>query len=93
MKEQTLDLIRDMWSRETVRTSLMTSLTLVSGEIVLYLETCGDTTMRQLARVLEWPVDLIYLALGALVQQGVVRVGRTDGELTIRPGVEATVTV
>ena len=89
MKKTTAYAIRDVWKKEPVQTSLMTSLSLIGGEILLCLENCGRIPARQVARQLEWPLDLIFMAIGSLINEGAVRVARSGRELVLEPAAPA----
>ena len=72
------------------RTSLMTSVGLVEGDVLAYLEEHGATTSRQLIRSLEWPASLVMMGLGALVRAGVVQAVQRDLEVIVMPGTRAS---
>lgn len=63
--------------------SLMSVIGVVSGEILLYLDTHGATPLRQLVRALEWPSPVTNMGVGALVRQGHVRAEQHDLEIII----------
>ncbi|MBI4342908.1 MAG: hypothetical protein HY599_06040 [Candidatus Omnitrophica bacterium] len=65
--------------------ALMTSLGLVSGEILTELEAHGATPMRRLIRELEWPAPMVLMAVGALVREGLVRATQHDLEVILEP--------
>lgn len=75
-------------SREDVSgASLMTPLGLVEGEILLHLEERGGMSLRQLVHDLEWPSQLILMAVGALVREQLVSAyhGELDVVIESRP--------
>lgn len=65
--------------------SLMSVIGVVSGEILLHLESHGATPIRQLVRALEWPSPVTTMAVGALIRQGHVRAEQHDLEIIINP--------
>lgn len=66
-----------------VATSLMTPLGLIGGEVLMYLEQHGATTLRRLIRELEWSAPLVMMAVGALVREGLVRAAQHDLEVIV----------
>lgn len=54
--------------------TLMTTIGLIEGEVLTYLEDHGSTTLDELALSLEWPCRFIWMAVGALTRQGLVHV-------------------
>ena len=65
--------------------SLMTTLGLISGEVLTYLEAHGATTLHRLIRELEWPARMTMMAVGALVRQGMIRAIQHDLEVILEP--------
>lgn len=65
--------------------SLVTSLGIIEGEVLLYLDVHGATPTRRLIRDLEWPSPLVTMALGALIREGLVRARQHELELIIEP--------
>ena len=98
MTETLLPMTEEEWKKPPVRgehegRSLMTELGLIGGEALVYLETHGATTLRQLIRDLEWPAPMVMMAVGALVREGLARAIRNELEvvLELRPvGTAAT---
>ncbi len=64
---------------------LMTTLGIVEGDILTYLERFGTTTMRQLIRELEWPAPMVMMAVGALIREGLIRALRHELEVVVEP--------
>jgi hypothetical protein len=85
MKDASLGMLKEIWRKEPTQTSVMTSLGLIGGEVLLYLETCGAASARQLVRTLEWPVDMVYMAIGALIRQGLIQVSQNKDEIFVEP--------
>ena len=65
--------------------SLVTSLGIIEGEVLLHLDVHGATPMRRLIRDLEWSSPLVTMALGALIREGLVRARQHELELIIEP--------
>ena len=63
--------------------SLMTSIGLVEGEALTYLEAHGHTALRRLVRELEWPSPMTMMAVGALIRQGLIRAKQHDLEVML----------
>ena len=63
--------------------SLMTPLGLISGDVLTYLEERGATTVRRLVRELEWPSQMIMMAVGSLIREGLVRAAQHDLEVIV----------
>ena len=57
----------------SVRSSLMTTLGVVEGDVLAYLERNGSATLRELNRQLRGPAYLVMMGVGALVRAGLVR--------------------
>jgi len=66
--------------------SLMTTLGVVSGEVLTCLEEHGTTSLRRVIRELAWPSQLVVMAVGALVRDGLVRAEQHDLEVLLEPG-------
>lgn len=64
---------------------LITTLGLVAGDVLLYLERRGATTLRGLARELQWPVQMIVMGVGALIREGLVRGVAQDLDVLVEP--------
>ncbi len=71
--------------RETPSSSIMTSLGIVEGEVLLHLEEYGSTALRHLIGELEWPAPIVTMALGALIRQGLVVALQYELETLIEP--------
>ena len=65
--------------------SLMTTIGVVEGEVLTYLESHGPTSLRRLMRELDWASPLVIMAVGALVRQGLVRATQHDLEVILEP--------
>ena len=63
--------------------SLMTSLGLIEGDVLAYVEEHGATTVRRLIRELEWSAPMVMMAVGALVREGLVRATQHDLEVIV----------
>ena len=63
--------------------SLMTPLGIIGGEVLTYLEEHGATALRRLIRDLEWPAQIVMMAVGALVREGLVRAVQHDLEVIL----------
>ena len=57
---------------EAPGTSVDTTLGLISGEILLSLETCGPVPTRELVDKLEWPEELVFMAVGSLIRRRMI---------------------
>jgi hypothetical protein len=64
--------------------TLMTSLGIVEGEILLYLDVHGATPVRRLIRDLEWPGPIVTMAVGALIRERLVRAAQHELEVIIQ---------
>ena len=53
--------------------SLMTPLGIVSGEVLLFIEKNGKTTLRNLIHELPWPATLIVMGVGVLIRNGLIQ--------------------
>ena len=65
--------------------SLVTSLGIIEGEVLLYLDVSGATTVRRLIRELEWPAPMVTMAVGALIREGLVGASQHELEVIIEP--------
>lgn len=83
MKETTGQVLRELWDNEPPQISLLMSLNLIGGEILLCLENCGSITARQITRQLQWPLDLVFMAIGALLREGLIHVSRRQGQIRL----------
>ncbi len=70
---------------ETGGRSLVTSLGIIEGEVLLYLDVHGATPVRRLIRELEWPSPLVTMAVGALIREGLVRASQHELEVIVAP--------
>jgi len=76
MSEVLLPMVEDEWKKPPVSPGgipLITSLGLIEGEVLTYLEQHGATRLRGLVRELEWPARMVMMAVGALIREGLVR--------------------
>lgn len=64
---------------------MITTLGLIEGEILTYLDQNGKTTLTEITRRLEWPPQYLWMALGSLVRSGLVRIGKHEQEILIEP--------
>jgi len=65
--------------------SLKAVLGIVEGEILLYLEEHGFGRLRKIVRDLDWPMDEIIIAVGALIHEGLVEVRRDRFGVLLQP--------
>jgi hypothetical protein len=65
--------------------SVHTSLGLVEGDVLLYLDQRGATPMRRIIRDLEWPSPMVTMAIGALIREDLVSATQHELELIITP--------
>ncbi len=70
---------------ETEEASLITTLGLIEGEVLTFLEERGATTLRGLIRELQWPARMIMMAVGALIREHLVRTTQRELEVIIEP--------
>ena len=70
---------------------LMTTLGIVSGEILTDLEQHGPTSMRRLIRELAWPAPVVMMAVGALIREGLIQAAQHELEVVIEPRREWTI--
>lgn len=76
MSETLLPTLDEEWRKPVTNVSgtpLVTSLGLVEGEVLLYLEEHGPTSLQELIRELEWSARLVVMGVGALIRQGLIR--------------------
>lgn len=73
---------RDMAEHHEGR-SLITTLGLVEGDILSYMERYGACTLRELTRSLDWPSRLVMMAVGALVRDHILRAMEHDLEIVL----------
>lgn len=67
----------------TEGTSIITTLGIISGEILTDLEQHGSSTVRRLIRELSWPAPMMMMAIGALTREGLIRASQHDLEIVI----------
>ena len=65
--------------------SLVTSLGIIEGEVLLYLDVHGATPVRRLIRELEWPSPLVTMGVGALIREGLVQASQRELEVIVEP--------
>ena len=65
--------------------SLVTSLGIIEGEVLLHLDVHGATPMRRLIRELEWPSSLVTMAIGALIREGLAVARQHELEVIVEP--------
>ena len=65
--------------------SLVTSLGIIEGEVLLHLDVHGATPVRRLIRDLEWPSPLVTMAIGALVREGLIQARQHELEVIVEP--------
>ena len=66
-------------------TPLITTLAMVEGDVLNYLDRYGAATLRELTRVLEWSSRLITMAIGGLVRERLARAKQFDLEIVVEP--------
>ena len=66
-----------------IQTSIMTSLGLIKGEILEHLEERGLTTQNEMLSSLQWPSVLISISIGDLINDGMIRAKKFNGELVL----------
>ena len=64
--------------------SVMTTLGLVEGEVLAYLDRQEVSTLRRLNRELHQPAYLVMMALGALIRAGLVRGIQHELDVVVR---------
>ena len=64
---------------------LITPLGLVAGDVLLYLERRGASTLRQLARGVKWPVRMVMMGVGALIREGLVLATQNEVDVIVEP--------
>ena len=70
---------------ESGNQTLVTSLGIIEGEVLLHLDINGATPVRRLIRDLEWPASLVTMAVGALIREGLVQADRHELEVILEP--------
>lgn len=62
---------------------LMTPLGLIAGGVLVYLEAHGATKVRRLIQMLEMPMALMTMGVGALVREGLAHGGQQDTDVLV----------
>jgi len=52
---------------------LMTTLGIIEGEVLTYLNEHGPTTLRRLVEELDWPAPFITMGVGALIRKALAQ--------------------
>ena len=65
--------------------SLASILSVIEGEILLYLEKYGYARLRKLVRELDWPMAEVMMGIGALIREGLVEVRRDRFGVILQP--------
>jgi uncharacterized membrane protein len=87
MSEVVLSMVEEEWKKPLARaerSSLMTPLGLVEGEVLAYLDRQGIATLRRLNQQLGWPAYMVMMAVGALIRAGLVRGIQHDLEVVVK---------
>ncbi len=63
---------------------LMTTLGLVGGDALTYLEDRGAMRLEELSQRLDWPQWMTLMGVGALVRQGLVRATQRGSDVMLR---------
>jgi len=61
----------------------MTPLGLIAGEVFVYLDAYGTTTVRRLVQMLEVPTALLTMGAGALIREGLVHGSRQGADVLV----------
>jgi len=72
---------REQWEELGVKrngASLLTPVSLVEGEILEFMETRSKTTLSEIVAHLSWPVPIIMIGVGGLINQGLLIAMRHD---------------
>lgn len=88
MAEALFPLVEEEWKKAPAKieeASLITTLGLVEGEVLAFLEDHRATTLRGLIRELEWPSRVVMMAVGALVRERLVRAAQRELEVILEP--------
>lgn len=86
MTKTLLPLVEQEWKEPPVETEdipLITTLGLIEGEVLTFLEEHGATTLRGLIRELEWPARMVMMAVGGLVREHLVRATQRELEVIL----------
>ncbi len=65
--------------------AIITEVGVAAGEVLLYLDEHGATPVRRVIRELACPAPITFMAMGALVREGLVRAVRHDLEVILEP--------
>ncbi len=68
---------------ETPSESVNTTLGLIGGEVLLSLETCGPVSLGDVVSKLEWPSELVYMAVGSLIRRHMVGASFRGDEIVV----------
>ncbi len=88
MGDLLLPIVEEEWKKSPIpagETPLITTLGLIEGEVLTFLEEHGATTLRALIRELEWPARMVMMAVGALVREHLVRATQRELEVILEP--------
>ena len=64
---------------------LNTTISIVEGEILTYLEKHGFSRLKKVIRDLEWPMAEVMMAVGALIREGLIEVRRDRFGVLLSP--------
>lgn len=83
----------DMTPTHTVGPALITQLGMIEGEILSHLEEEDGSSASQLLGTIPARPELVLMAIGSLIRQGLVRVAPAAGpDLLLEPVRESAVT-
>jgi hypothetical protein len=68
---------------------VITTLGLVEGDVLTYLERHGTTTLRHLIRQLDWPARMVMMAVGGLIREHLVQATQRELEVLVALAPEA----
>lgn len=69
----------DTWSNS----ALITTLGLIEGEILNFIEAQGAATLAHVLQEIQWPAQSVVMAVGALLRQGLLYGVTQDRELVL----------
>ena len=79
--------VKEEWKKlpevQMAETSLMTSVGLVSGAVLLHLEEWGLATLHELLESVEGSVETMLMAIGALLREGLIEAYGSGRSLVI----------
>lgn len=75
-------------ARDRAMRSLITPLGIVCGEVLLYIEEQGRTSLKSLIEALPWPETLTVMGVGALIRHGFVRGVEQTSDILLELGVQ-----